>query len=275
MEKITEWNEDVMNSLSVMTTEIGKVIPNIIGAIVVLIIGWILTKVVVGIIKKALKFAKADKLDDKINEIEIFEGKKLNFNIIKITSKFVKWVMYIMLIIVVSDILNLTMVSEEISNLLRYLPQLFTALVIFTVGLLLANFVKKSIRSFFESMELSGAKIISQIVFLLILVFVSVTALNQAGVDTNIITSNITMIMAAFLLAFALAFGFGAKVVVGDILRTYYARRTYEIGQIIEYNGKTYEVLAIENISVILKTDTGKLIVPIKDISESHIKVQG
>ncbi|GAA0746426.1 MULTISPECIES: mechanosensitive ion channel family protein [Gaetbulibacter] len=275
MEKITEWNEDVMNSLSVMTTEIGKVIPNIIGAIVVLIIGWILTKVVVGIIKKALKFAKADKLDDKINEIEIFEGKKLNFNIIKITSKFVKWVMYIMLIIVVSDILNLTMVSEEISNLLRYLPQLFTALVIFTVGLLLANFVKKSIRSFFESMELSGAKIISQIVFLLILVFVSVTALNQAGVDTDIITSNITMIMAAFLLAFALAFGFGAKVVVGDILRTYYARRTYEIGQIIEYNGKTYEVLAIENISVILKTDTGKLIVPIKDISESHIKVQG
>jgi hypothetical protein len=180
-----------------------------------------------------------------------------------------------MLIIVVSDILNLTMVSEEISNLLRYLPQLFTALVIFTVGLLLANFVKKSIRSFFESMELSGAKIISQIVFLLILVFVSVTALNQAGVDTDIITSNITMIMAAFLLAFALAFGFGAKVVVGDILRTYYARRTYEIGQIIEYNGKTYEVLAIENISVILKTDTGKLIVPIKDISESHIKVQG
>ncbi|TBV27004.1 MULTISPECIES: mechanosensitive ion channel family protein [Meridianimaribacter] len=275
MEKITEWNEDVMNSLSVMTTEIGKVIPNIIGAIVVLIIGWILTKVVVGIIKKALKFAKADKLDDKINEIEIFEGKKLNFNIIKITSKFVKWVMYIMLIIVVSDILNLTMVSEEISNLLRYLPQLFTALVIFTVGLLLANFVKKSIRSFFESMELSGAKIISQIVFLLILVFVSVTALNQAGVDTDIITSNITMILAAFLLAFALAFGFGAKVVVGDILRTYYARRTYEIGQIIEYNGKTYEVLAIENISVILKTDTGKLIVPIKDISESHIKVQG
>lgn len=275
MEKITEWNEDVMNSLSVMTTEIGKVIPNIIGAIVVLIIGWILTKVVVGIIKKALKFAKADKLDDKINEIEIFEGKKLNFNIIKITSKFVKWVMYIMLIIIVSDILNLTMVSEEISNLLRYLPQLFTALVIFTVGLLLANFVKKSIRSFFESMELSGAKIISQIVFLLILVFVSVTALNQAGVDTDIITSNITMIMAAFLLAFALAFGFGAKVVVGDILRTYYARRTYEIGQIIEYNGKTYEVLAIENISVILKTDTGKLIVPIKDISESHIKVQG
>lgn len=275
MEKITEWNEDVMNSLSVMTTEIGKVIPNIIGAIVVLIIGWILTKVVVGIIKKALKFAKADKLDDKINEIEIFEGKKLNFNIIKITSKFVKWVMYIMLIIIVSDILNLTMVSEEISNLLRYLPQLFTALVIFTVGLLLANFVKKSIRSFFESMELSGAKIISQIVFLLILVFVSVTALNQAGVDTDIITSNITMIMAAFLLAFALAFGFGAKVVVGDILRTYYARRTYEIGQIIEYNGKTYEVLAIENISAILKTDTGKLIVPIKDISESHIKVQG
>lgn len=274
MKNLYQWNNDMMHSVSVMTEEVGKIIPNLLAAIVILLIGWFATKLIVNIIKKTLKFAKADKLDDKINEIEIFEGKKLNFNIIDIVSKFVKWVMYIILLIVVSDVLHLDMISEEIKNLLRYLPKLFSALVIFTIGLLLANFIKKSIKSFFDSIELSGGKIISQIVFTLLLVFVSITALNQAGVDTEIITSNITLIIGAFLLAFALAFGFGAREAVDGLLKTYFARRTFEVGQKIEFNNSVYEVELIENMAIVLKNDDEKLIVPIKDIVESQIKVR-
>ncbi|MEW4925562.1 mechanosensitive ion channel domain-containing protein [Algibacter sp. 2305UL17-15] len=274
MEKASEWKDIAMESLTSIWLEISAIFPNIIGTLLVLIFGWLLTKIVVKLIKKALKLAKADKLDDKINEIEIVEGKKLNFDTIKIVSKFVKWVMYIMLIIMALDIMNLTMVSEKVSDLLGYLPQLFTALIIFTVGLILANLIKKGLKSFFESMDLSGAKIISQVVFFIILTFVSITALNQAGVDTEIITSNITMILAAFLLAFALALGFGAQRVVAELLRTFYARKTYEVGQIIEFNDIRGEVESINGISVTIKTKTGKIIVPIKDIVESKVSIQ-
>lgn len=274
MEKISEWNEGIMTSLSAITEEIAKVIPNLLGAIAIIIIGWLITKLIVGILKKALKLAKADKLDDKINEIELIEGKKLNFNIITIITKFVKWLLYIMILVIVTDILNLTIVSEEIKNFLGYLPKLFSALIIFTIGLLIANFIKKTIKSFFESMDLSGSKMISQIVFFLLLTFISITALNQAGVDTEIITSNITMILAAFLLAFALAVGFGAQKVVGELIRTFYARKTYEIGQKIEFNGIKGEVDSIDHVTVTLKTERGKLVVPIKDIVESQVSIR-
>ena len=96
-----------------MWLEITKVFPSIIGALIILIIGWLITKLLVRLIKKALKLANANKLDDKLNDIEIVEGKKLNFDTIKIVSGFVKWIMYIMLIIMVSGILNLTMISEQ------------------------------------------------------------------------------------------------------------------------------------------------------------------
>src|SRR6056300_437042 len=169
MDKISDWNEGIMASLLAMTEEVAKVIPNLLGALAVVVIGWLITKLIVGIVRKALKFAKADKLDDKINEIEILDGKKLNFDIIKIITTFVKWVMYILILVMVTDILHLTMVSEEIKNFLGYLPKLFSALIVFTIGLLLANFIKKAIKSFFESMDLSGSKLISQIVFFLLL----------------------------------------------------------------------------------------------------------
>lgn len=274
MEKATEWKNIAMESLSSMWLEITSIFPNIIGTIIVLVFGWLFTKLIVRIIKKALKLAKANKLDDAINDIEIVEGKKLNFDTIKVVSNFVKWVMYIILLIMASDIMNLTMISNQISNLLTYLPQLFAALVIFTVGLILANLIKKGIKAFFESMDLSGAKIISQVVFFIILIFISITALNQAGIDTEIITSNLTMILAAFLLAFALAFGLGAQKVIGDLLRTFYTRKTYEIGQKIEFNNITGEVESIDGITITIKTEKGKLIVPIKDIVESQVRIQ-
>lgn len=274
MDKITEYKNIAMESLTTMWLEITKIFPSFVGALIVLIFGWLLSKIIVKIIKKALKLAKADKLDDMLNDIEIVEGKKLKFDTVKVVSSFVKWIIYIMVLIMVSDILNLKILSEKISDFLSYLPQLFVGLIIFILGLLFANFVKNGLKSLFDSMELSGGKMLSQLVFFLLLTFISITALNQAGVNTDIITSNLTMILAAFLVAFALAFGLGAREVVGDLLKTFYTRKTFEVGKQIEFEGEIYEVEAIENISVVLKNkDNEKVIVPIKDIVESRIKV--
>lgn len=274
MNQINHWKDTATESLTTMWNGAAEVVPSVIGAIIVLFIGWIFTKIVVKLISKALKLAKADKIDDKLNEIELFEGNKLNFNIIKIVSSFVKWLMYIMLVIIVSDILGLKIISEEIGNLLRYLPKLLTGLAIFVIGLFVANFVKKALHSFFKSLELSGAKFISQLAFMLILVFISITALNQAGINTEIITSNVTLILGAFLGAFALALGLGARDVVSDLLKTFYTRKTYEIGKTISFNNVKGEIISVNEISLTLKTDNGCLIVPIKDIVENQVEIQ-
>ena len=142
------------------------------------------------------------------------------------------------------------------------------------MGLLFASFVKKGLNSLFESMDLSGGKILSQVVFFLMLTFISITALNQAGIDTEIITNNVNMIIASFLIAFAIAFGFGAREVVGKLLKTFYARKTFEVGQKIEFNNSEYTVHAVENISVKLSNSRGILIVPIDEIVENQVQMQ-
>ena len=63
MEKVTEFKDVALQSLTTMWLEITKIFPNIIGALVVVIIGWLITKLIVKIIKKVLKLAKANKLD--------------------------------------------------------------------------------------------------------------------------------------------------------------------------------------------------------------------
>lgn len=267
MEQLTAIKDSAIENFSTTGVSILK-------ALLVLLVGWLLIKLVLRLLKRALKFAKVDDLAKKLNEIEIFEGKKLNVNLSKIILTFVKWSLLLILIIVVSEMMGLTIVSEEISNLISYLPQLLSAAAIFVIGLFIANFVKKSIQTFFKSFELSGSKIISQLVFFILLAIISITALNQAGINTEIITSNLNLIFGAFLGAIALAIGLGARAVVGDLMRMFYTRRQFEIGQRIKFKDIEGEIIALEDISMTLKTKSGKLIVPIKDITENQIEVR-
>ena len=83
-----------------------------------------------------------------------------------------------------------------------------------------------------------------------------------------------TLIFGAFLASFAIALGLGARGVVTDLLRTFYTRRTYELGQKIKFNEVEGEIIAIDDISMTLKTSAGKLVVPVKDIVESQVEIQ-
>lgn len=54
----------------------------------------------------------------------------------------------------------------------------------------------------------------------------------------------------------------------------FYTRRTFELGQKIKFNEVQGEIIAIDDISMTLKTSAGKLVVPVKDIVESQVEIQ-
>jgi uncharacterized membrane protein len=273
MESISQWKDLIIQSLTSMGEKIMTTIPNIIGAIIVLVLGWIITKIVVYLLKRVFKFAKIDLLSEKINNLKLFGKSEISIPITKAITVFVKWIMFLVFLIIAADIMNWTIVSQEIGNLLRYLPKLFSAIALFMIGIYIARFVKKAIQGFYESFDLAGSKIISSIVFYIIAIIITITALNQADIDTTVVTNNVTIILGAFLLAISIAFGLGSKEVVGDLLRTFYTRKNYELGDHIKLEGIEGTVEAIDNISMTLSTTKGKLILPIKDVVESKVEI--
>tara|TARA_R110002050_G_C8938659_1_gene512458 strand:+ start:1499 stop:2326 length:828 start_codon:yes stop_codon:yes gene_type:complete len=273
METITTWKDLTINSLNEMGLSIMKALPNILGAIIILIVGWLITRLIVFVLKRVLRFMKVDKLTELINEKNIFGKSDLKFNITTVIVGFVKWIMFLVFLIVAADIMDWKIVSEEIGNLLRYLPKLFSAIALFMVGLYIASFVRTAIKGLFDSFDLNGGKIISNLVFYIIAIIITITALNQAGIDTEIITNNLTIILGAFLAAMALAFGLGSRDIIGDILRTFYIRKNYEIGDKVNIAGIEGTIVSIDNICMTLSTASGKTVLPIKYVAENKIEI--
>lgn len=274
MDKITAWRDLVYTTLKAIINDVTTALPNILGALVVLLIGWLISKIIRFILKKVFKIAKLYKVSDKINEAKLFGENEVKIDIEKILLGFVKGILLLTFIIVAADILGLTVISTEIANLLRYLPVLLSAMVIFMIGLYGAKLIKSALISVFQSMGFSGSKVVSSIVFYIIVIFVTITALNQAGIDTSIITNNFTLILGAFLLAFSLAFGLGSRDVVTSLLKTFYARKNYNVGDVIKLNGIEGTILSIDNIFMTIKTASGKLVLPIKDVVEQTVEIE-
>ncbi|MEM9077923.1 MAG: mechanosensitive ion channel domain-containing protein [Bacteroidota bacterium] len=275
METINEWKDLTFNSLITMGRDIASALPKIIGALIILLIGWIVTKIILFVLGKILKLAKVDALSEKINEMNLFGKGDFKFDIAKIILGFVKWLLLLVFLIVAADILSWEIISTEIGNLLRYLPRLFSALALMMIGLYVGNFVKTTVKRLFDSLEFSGSNVVSNLLFYIIVIFISITALNQAGIDTTIITNNITMILGAFLLAFALGLGLGSRDIITDLLRSFYTRRTYAVGDKIVIGEHSGTVEAIENNSLTLVTKSGRYVIPIKDVASAKVEIKG
>ena len=254
-----------------MWQDLLQFLPKLLAVIVILIVGWLAIKIISFIVKKVLTTAKIDVLADKLNEIDLF--KDVEFKPVNIIVKVVKWILLLFLLIVISEILGMKMLTEGIASFISYLPKLFSAIAILMIGIYIANIIKKTIQSLFKSLDLGGSNVIGNIVFFAITVIVAITALNQAGINTDIITNNLTLILGALLLSFTIAFGLGSKEIVQRLLFGFYSRKNLTVGQRIRVGKIEGTIDAIDNIYLTLITKEGKFIFPIKKVNDKIIQV--
>ena len=273
MEHINTWKDTIMNSLRNLTDGFFSSLSSIFGALETLLIGWLLAKLIRLIVVKVLRSVHFDQLVEKLNIESLFIRLNIMIKPSAIIGKFVYWLILLVFIISSTEILGWEIVSTEISKLIEFLPKLLFALIFFVVGFYLAELLKKVVYSATNSAGISGAKAISNIVFYILMIFISITSLNQAGVDTTLFTSNITLIIGGALLAFAIAYGFASRDILTNILASFYMREKYKVGSKIKINQIQGVIENSDTLSITIVTDDNrKLIIPIKKLISEEVE---
>ena len=275
MSKVTDWTEVGIQSLIALGQNLMSALPNVLGAIFLIILGWIIAKILSFIVRKALKVVGFNKLSEKIKADEMFGRMNITMTASQVVGKFVYWVILLLFFITASDTLGWTVVSESIGSLIRYLPLLFSAIVIFIIGFYIATFVRNGLKGILESLSVSSSHVISSIAFYIIVVIITLTALDQAGVDTTILTSNVTIIVGGIILAFAVSFGFGSRDVLTNILASFYTKNKFEVGQNIELHDVKGKIEKMDNLSCTIKTAGGMTVVPVKRLLSENVNIKG
>ncbi len=256
-----------------LLNELSSFLPKLLGAIALFIIAFVLLKLILFVVRKSLKITKVDLFVAKVFEKGEIFNTSIKIQPTRIIIAFVKWFLILVLVIIGAYLIGLTMVSNEVGKIVSYLPQVFSAFVIFGFGVYLATVLSKSTKTMLDTFDLNGSKLISRIVFYLVFLIVTIIALNQAGVNTMVITDNLSIILGALLASFALGLGLGSKDVISRLLFLFYARKNYQIGQLIRIDGFEGRILTIDNICMVVESNTEKRVYPIKEVSNKLVEL--
>lgn len=265
--------DSVKDSFASFGQSIVDFLPSVVSALVFFLIGWIIAKILRKITKRGLEAIKLDDLVEKAGLQKMLNKIKHGLSAAKVLSGIVYGLIMLVVITVTANILGMTMVNDAIEGFFAYLPTLTVAIILFVIGVYIADLVKDIVYTAANTIGISGAKSIANIVYYILFIFIAITALNQAGVDTDIISSNLTLILGAILLAFATAYALGSWRIVRNMLSSYYTKGKYQEGMRVRMAGQEGTVEKIDSVSITLKTATGKVVLPSSLLVEDQVEI--
>lgn len=231
------------------------------AALAALLAGWLLARLTERLLQRLLRRAPLDRITGTVQEIlpAVQAGPE---QLAKLLGRAAYWVVLLLFIYTAAERLQLPLLSEQIRALIAYLPRLAAALLVLGVGLYLARAVRGLVADVCKSFGVAAWKGISGAAFGLLAAVVAITALQQAGIDTTLLTSNLSILLGAPALAFSIAYGLAARSIVADLLAAYYLRQRYEPGMQIEVDGIRGEIESLDRLHVVLRHEAQQIRLP-------------
>ncbi|MBK8490060.1 MAG: mechanosensitive ion channel [Saprospirales bacterium] len=250
------------------------ILPNLAGALFVFLIGWLVARSLRKLIKKLLSRTGIDSLAERLNNIEIIEKARIRIVPSVMLAKVVYYILMLIIALAATDILGIDAVSNLMADIINYIPSLLTAFLMLFVGILFADFIKGIVLSTTKSLGIPSASLIANFVFYFLLISVAMSALGQAGIDTEFLRQNLTIIIAGGVLAFAVGYGLASREMMANFIASFYSKSKVQIGDTIRLGEATGTIVAMDNASFTLEgTDGRTFIIPLSKLTTDNVEV--
>ncbi|HPF68058.1 MAG TPA: hypothetical protein PLC20_10315 [Flavobacteriales bacterium] len=271
---LTHLTDRVIHAFDAHLGVLLDALPGLLSGLLVLLVGWLIARVLRWTTGRLLKRLGLDAAAEKSGldrQLQRFGGLKLS----KLIGLVVYWAVLLVFLLASADVMGLETVTRGVEGFLAYLPTLLSALAIFVIGLVIAEKVKQGMSTLMSSVGIGGGKVVAQVLFGLVALFMTITALNVAGIDTTLITSNILIVIGGVLIAFGIAYGLAARGILTNILSSYYGRDRIKPGQRIRIGQDEGVVERIDSIAITLDTGDRKVMLPCSVLTTERIEVLG
>lgn len=210
-------------------TIVFSFLPTLIGALLVFLIGLILAKWGRILTIKALETIRLSAIIKKSGLEPFLEKAEIKLKIEEIFGGIVRWLIILIFFIATVNILGLTTLSLVLNNILAYVPKIISAVLILTVGVLLGGLVEGLIKGALGQVDLQASRLLAKIASYLVVIFATLTAINELGIAQNLINALFAGVIAILALGFGLAIGLGSKDLVARILNEWYENLKKEV----------------------------------------------
>lgn len=192
-----------------------KVFPGLIAALIIIVLGYFISLLLGHVVKFVLAKIGSDKVLAKVKAPDALQ----KFSISGIAGRLTKWYVFIIFLGEAANVLNMGVLSDMFTRFVLWLPQLIIAMLAVFTGFVVAYYVGHIIE---KDVGLKGSKTMAKVFEYVILFIAFVIALEQIGIQVDLLKNMFLIIIGALGLGLALAiglsFGLGLK---GNAAKTF------------------------------------------------------
>jgi hypothetical protein len=210
---------EVMNQVA---GELVVYIPRLLGSLIVLIFGTYLARALRKLLVKVLSAMKLNKLAEKTPVEHFLKSSEIGSRIEEILSSIAYWLMMLIVLQTAVGVLGLESLTRIIAQFLGYLPRIFSALLVFVLGVLGAGLMEGIVKSSLKSISGPRARMVAKITSYSVMVLASLMAVSELGIAQEFILILFVGFVASTALGLGLALGLGGQGLVKKMLDEWY-----------------------------------------------------
>jgi hypothetical protein len=219
------WSDVLVTSFRDMVERLAHVAPRLLAMVVVILIGWAAAAIVRRLTVRVFRMADLDARCARWGLTASLSRSGIGQPPSQVIGQLVFWTIFFVAILTSVEALEMPATAGMAAGVVRFLPNLVIAILVWMVGWLLANFMAQTVLIAAVNAQVALAPLIAGAVRWLVLVFAGAAALTQLGIAREMVLLTFGIAFAGTVLALALAFGLGGKELAREILESRIRKR--------------------------------------------------
>jgi len=224
LNELSSWQTALLVSWSEVWTSFVRILPSLLGAVVVFAIGLILAYWVKRLLLQGLRMVQLEKLTGMVGVDRYLAKAEIKLTFVELLGTIVEWIIILVFFLAVVDILGLSAVSMVLAQVLGYIPNVLAAALIFAAGYFVARLVDTLVRGALVSVDHDLARPVGKLARWVILVVTFFAAVDQLQIARGLISTFFQGLTYTVVLIVGLSVGLGAKDLVSRILTDWYEK---------------------------------------------------
>ena len=215
------WQNSLQLGLTYTIAQFTSFLPRLVGAFLVFVIGLLIARFIRSLVIRTLETLRVSKMVEKTPLELFFKNAEFGQKIEVVIGSVFYWLFLFLVVYTSVSILGLTPLSIFMDRILSYIPHIFSALIIFFFGVLLAGIAESVVKSGLRSLEAQSARLLAKTVSYGV---VTIAAVAELGIASQFITILFFGVVLLFALGGGLALGLGGQFTVKKILEEWYQK---------------------------------------------------
>jgi hypothetical protein len=200
---------------------IAEFLPRFLVMLIIVLLGLLVAFVLRYILRGVLGLTKLDRVAEQSGASRVLRMAHLP-SMSELLCRSIFGVTWLAFLLVGISVLGIPGFQEQISRLLRFLPEVFVAILIMFLGVAIANFLSRTALLAAVNAGHPSAKILSWSIRFVIWILAITMTLEELGLARQTVIAAFSIVFGATMLGLAIAFGLGGQDLARKALERYF-----------------------------------------------------